>query len=157
MPGDAVGTAVAMLRQAYDDKLRELRRIESALQALGQPPVGPLSSLGPAARASHERPRITRRVRPEVVAIAEEYYGPWSAPEIERELAKRGYAFDVKDLKNAIRSAISEAHRAGVLVRQGYGQYVARRWLPQSDEIASDAGLVRTEPATDEKESPIGE
>jgi hypothetical protein len=121
MPSDAVSEAVDLLvlrRGELQSEAAaisvEIKRIDHALGALKGDVVAP--------SATEQGPSV----RTLLVRLLEEDARDWSAGEVLAEYSRRGTPVHGKDPDNALRAAIADANKRGLIVRTAPGRYAAK-------------------------------
>lgn len=123
---DPVVEALTALREkvaALDAESQRLRQAIAALEALGgHSSEVPRSS-------SHDRNRPS--VRTMAIELMEEKDRDWSAGEILAEYDQRGTPVHGQDPNNALRAALADALKRGLVVRTEVGRYKSVKWTEQ--------------------------
>jgi hypothetical protein len=141
MTANAVSDAIDLLRQRRADAVRqqrelvdEVRKIDEALNALGG-----LPSTGALPPTSDEAAKPTAKatrpsVRFAVITILEDGAKEWSPAELVSEIQRRGFDVKVTKLGDAVRTALWGLGKDGKVARQSSSQYIATKWLSQSEK-----------------------
>lgn len=121
---DPVAEALALLRRKRDALMGEVRHVEEGIAAL-EKLLGATAS--PATSHDPNRPSI----RTMALSLMEEADRSWSVGEILAEYERRGTPVHGKDPNNALRAAIADAFKAGMIHRTAPGRYVAAKWAEE--------------------------
>jgi len=117
---DPVRDAVRALKQRKQDLTQEMRRVDQALSALTG--LSEQDGRGPAP----QRPKGAPSVRVMLLTLLrEDYDRDWSVAEIMAEYQKRGTPIHGTKPENALRAAITDAHKREQILRTAPGRYKA--------------------------------
>jgi hypothetical protein len=119
----AVGEALALLREKRDALLADVEHVQAAIAALEK-----LSGT-PGATGSTPRDADRPSVRTMAVDLMNEDDRDWSVAEILTEYKDRGTPVHGKDPKNALRAALADAKKRGLIASTAPGRYRSARWF----------------------------
>lgn len=139
---DPIEEALTFLRQRAAELDDERSRVADAITNLEQYLPGG-SSRPSRAPSSHDPNRPS--VRTMVVSLLEEADRDWSASEILTEYRRRGTPVHGVDPSNALRAALADAKKRGMIVSTGVGRYRSARFTKSAAE-AAEPPAAETEP-----------
>lgn len=119
---DPVDEALALLRQKRMMLLDDLARLEEGIAALDK-----LAGRARGTAAPSQAP-ARPSVRTKVVTLLDEEARDWSAGEIIKEYERRGDPIHGQDPSNALRAALADAKKKGMIVSTGVGRYKSAKW-----------------------------
>lgn len=119
---DPVEEALELLRQKQRSLIEEVNRVEEAITALEK--LSPKTGRVPSRSYDPNRPSV----RTKVVALLEEAARDWSAGEIIAEYRRRAEPIQATDPSNALRAALADAKKKGMVVSTAVGRYKAAKW-----------------------------
>lgn len=134
-----VGEALALLQQEREDLVGRLSQVDEAIAALKK-----LMGRGrPSTPADPNRPSV----RTKVLRLLDEAARDWSAGEIIEEYRRRDDPIHGRDPSNALRAALADAKKKGMIVSTGVGRYKSAKWSDgpnngSDPSAASEAPLV---------------
>lgn len=122
-PADPVEAAVSALRRKREELAYEAEQLDRAIEALelvvGRKRPG----------ADYQGASIRRSsVRTMAIALMDEADQDWSTSEILAEYQRRGTPVHGKDPSNALRAALADAKKRGMIVNTRPGRYKSARW-----------------------------
>lgn len=121
---DAVEEALELLKHRQLALTDEMRRVTDAIKALeNRSPIVNRLTQDP------NRPSV----RTMVVQLLDERNRDWSAAEILAEYKNRGTPVHGRDPSNALRAALADAKKRGMIVSTGVGRYKSVRFQKPAD------------------------
>ncbi|PLS76788.1 MAG: hypothetical protein CYG61_00200 [Actinobacteria bacterium] len=117
-----VGQALELLIEQRAALLTDLAQVEEAIAALQR--------LTGKARAAATVDANRPSVRTKLVRLLEEAPRDWSAGEIIEEYTGRGDPIHGRDPANALRAALADAKKRGMVIQTAVGRYMATKWDP---------------------------
>ncbi|HVX19734.1 MAG TPA: hypothetical protein VHB02_00130 [Acidimicrobiales bacterium] len=118
---DHVAEAIRYLEASRRELEEELTKVLQALELLQAAPSAHAVVLPTATPA---RPSVKSQVQ----KLLEEQGGPWKAPAIADTIKGWEDTPEVTDLPNAVRTALLDLTKSGLVVRVGYGSYRGAKW-----------------------------
>lgn len=115
---DAITGALSLLEQERARLVDEVTRVDAAIHAL--------RDLAQTSTASYDPHRPS--VRTKLMSLLDEERRDWSAGEILDAYQRRGDPIHGADPSNALRAAIADAHKKGMIVRTDVGRYRSVKW-----------------------------
>lgn len=125
-----VAAALELLAKKRASLSDELRQVDEAIASLEK-----LVGKRAPATAGYDRNRPS--VRTKLVTLLEEQDRDWSAGEVLDEYERRGDPVHGQDPANALRAALADAKKRGMIVRTDVGRYKAAKWRTQLDDPAA--------------------
>ena len=138
MPDTIIAEVLVVLRQKAAEHDAEASRIREAIASLERlsPPEDTRS---PRAASAYDPRRPS--VRSMVVALLDEADRDWSASEIITEYTRRENPVHGRDPANALRAALADAKKRGLIVPTGVGRYKAVKWAVPPERPEPDRGI----------------
>lgn len=124
---DPVDEALGLLRQKRRSLLENVGRVDEGIAALEK--LSTRADRTPALAHDPNRPSV----RTKVVRLLSEANRDWSAGEIIAEYKDRGDPIQGTDPSNALRAALADAKKKGMIVPTGVGRYQSVKWVEQPE------------------------
>lgn len=145
-PNDPVNAAVAQLRTARADLVKQLQRIDQALSALGALDVEDKPNISVERTVTDSVTVSDKNFITMVEEVLESSAGPWRGKALSDELVRRFPDHGSPDPYSAVRTALRSLVERGRIVKVDRGLYQAKRWANwqpslENSESPAEAGL----------------